>query len=81
MPDINTLTAFFGWCSLVNIAILLFSTFTVIALRTPVAGLHGRLLGIDPAILPLEYFRYLGQYKLAIIVFNIVPYLALRIID
>ena len=77
-PD--ALTEFFGWCTILNTGLLLFSTIILILFREPVTRLHGRLMGIDPETLAIEYLRYLGYYKLAIIIFNLAPYLALKII-
>ena len=41
---------------------------------------HSALFGLDEKDLGRAYFQYLAQYKIAIIVLNIAPYLALRII-
>jgi hypothetical protein len=45
-----------------------------------VIGLHSRLFQVDPVSLPKLYFAWLGNYKILIIMFNLVPYLALRLI-
>ena len=37
------------------------------------------MFGVDEADLPGIYFRYIAQYKILIFVFNLMPYLALRI--
>jgi hypothetical protein len=38
------------------------------------------MFDLDPQEVPKMYFDYLGRYKLLLLVSNIVPYLALRII-
>lgn len=74
------LANFLGWCTLLNLGLLVASTVALWVARKPVAKLHARLFGIDADKLPAMYFQYLANYKIAIIVFNLVPYLALRIL-
>lgn len=76
-----TLTTFLGWCSVLNLSLLLFSTLMIVALKGPLSRLHGHLLGIAPVDLLPIYLYYLGNYKMAIILFNLVPYLALKIMS
>ena len=75
----DTLTLMLGWASVVNISILVFSTIGLITFRDFIPGVHSRLFGVGDKDLGRAYFQYLAQYKIAIIVFNISPYLALRI--
>jgi len=77
---IETLTEFFGWTSLINLAILCLSTLAVVAMRGTITKIHTRLFGLDEKDLGRAYFQYLAQYKIAIIVLNIAPYIALRIV-
>ena len=76
---IESLTTFLGWWSVINIAILLFSTLMMIIMRDLAVRIHSRLFRVDPEALPMTYLQYLGNYKIAIIILNIVPYIALRI--
>ncbi len=77
---VEQLTAFFGWCTLLNVAVLAFSTISVILLRKFISPIHAKMFALEEASLPMIYFRYLAYYKIAIMVFNLAPYLALRII-
>lgn len=79
MSDLNGLTSFFGWCSLINLALLTLTTLLLLLFKGPIAELHGRLFGLDSRTLPSAYFIFLGNYKLAILVFNLTPYLALKL--
>ncbi len=79
MNNLEILREFFGWCTIINVAILLLSTLLIIALRSKVASLHGSLFSLDEKDLSRAYFQYLAQFKIAVIVLNIVPYVALRI--
>lgn len=79
--SIEQLTAFFGWCTVINIGLLLFSTLMISLVRDFAINMHSKIFNLDPETLPAMYFDYLGRLKLLMIVFNLVPYLALRIIQ
>jgi len=80
MIDLEILTAIFGWCAVINIALLLFSSLWVTVFREFTKRLHSTLMQVDASELNAYYFQYLGNYKLLILVLNIVPYIALRLI-
>lgn len=75
----ESLTELLGWASALNIVVLMLSTITLIAMRGTITKLHSSLFGLDEKDLGRAYFQYLAQYKIAIIVLNIAPYLALKI--
>ena len=74
----EVLTELLGWASAINIVILMFSTLSLIAMRGAVSKIHSKLFGLDEKDLGRAYFQYLAQYKIAIIVFNVAPYVALK---
>ena len=74
----EVLTELLGWASAINIVILVFSTLSLIAMRGAVSKIHSKLFGLDEKDLGRAYFQYLAQYKIAIIVLNIAPYVALK---
>jgi hypothetical protein len=80
MNDIQNFTVFLGWCTVINMSVLLFSAIAIMLLKESISTLHSKLFGINKADLPAIYFQYLGMYKIAIIVFNLTPYIALKII-
>ena len=77
---IEQLTAFLAWCTVINAIILALAALALWGLRGFVARLHGAMFGLPENAVQEQYFRFLATYKLLIIVFNLVPYLALRII-
>ncbi len=79
MTSIQSLTTFFGWCSAISIGILLLSSVALILMRGTVSKIHAALFGMAEPDLPRAYFQYLAQFKIAVIVFNLVPYIALRL--
>ena len=78
--DINTLTTFLGWCSVINIALLTLSTLALMGLRKAIATIHARMFGVESSALPIVYMQYLAHYKILILVFNLVPYIALKLV-
>ncbi len=76
--NLSTLATFLGWATLINIVVLLFSTAGIVGLRNSIAAVHQRLFGLNGADLGRAYFQYLAQYKIAVLVFNLAPYLALK---
>ncbi len=76
---LKEITEFLGWASAINIAILLLSTLALIAMRGGISRIHSQLFGVGEKDLGRAYFQYLAQYKIAIIVLNIAPYVSLKI--
>jgi hypothetical protein len=78
LMDINQITFFLGWCTVINLSIYAFSALVLFAFKNHIINLHSKLSGVNASILPTQYFQYLANYKIAIIVFNLVPYIALN---
>lgn len=79
MNSLETLTTFFGWTTVINFVLLGVSSIMVIAMRGSISRMHGRMFGLETADLSRAYFQYIAQYKIAIIVFSLTPYIALKI--
>ena len=80
MEPMQTIREVLGWSAVLNIGVLIFSTAVLAAAGAPIKRLHARLFGLSEGDLSRAYFQYLAQYKLAVLVFNLVPYLTLRIV-
>ena len=80
MNSLETLTAFFGWCAVINIALLTFSSIMLAAMRGPISQLHARMFGLSEEDLSRAYFQYLAHFKIAILVLALVPYIALKMV-
>ncbi len=76
---IETIREFFGWCAVINIGLLILSSILLIAVRGAALRIHGKMFNLDEKYLSQAYFQFLAQYKIAIIVLNVVPYFALKI--
>ena len=81
MLELSTLTAFFGWCTIINTLILVLTSVALILMRPTVTKTHGKMFKLSEQELSGAYFQYLANYKIAIIVLNLAPYIALRIIS
>jgi hypothetical protein len=78
--NIETLTEFFGWCAVINIAVQILSLAAITLGRERVLKIHGKIFDLDEKSLKQVYLRYLSQYKVLTVVFTVVPYFALKII-
>ena len=78
--DIETLTAFFMWCTIINGAMLVFSGIMIILAQDFVYSMHSKWFHIPRESFNVILYSFLGLYKIVFIVFNLVPYLALLIV-
>lgn len=81
MFTVATLTELLGWSSIINICMLIAASLAVMLMRDSMIKLHRKMFGLDTTDLTRAYFQYIAQYKIAILVFNIVPYIALKIME
>ena len=79
MASMETLAAFLGWCTLINMGMLIFASLMLASMRASISKIHGNMFGLEEVDLSRAYFQYLAQYKILVFVFNLMPYLALRI--
>jgi hypothetical protein len=79
MDSLETLTTVLGWCTVLNTGMLVFAGVALMAAGGPIKRMHGQMYGLSDDDLSRAYFQYLAIYKVAIFVFNFVPYVALRI--
>ncbi len=78
--DIQTLTAFFMWCTIINAGILvLWSVFFVFA-PDFVYRIQSKWFPIPRETFNVAIYSFLGLFKVVFIVFNLVPYVVLLIV-
>ena len=78
--NMAVLQEFLFWCMILNIGIYFFSAIMMIVLRDFISNIHMKIFGLDAATVHKTFYNYLALYKLLIVVFNFVPWLALLII-
>ncbi len=81
MNSLDVVTTFFGWTTVINFVLLAVSTISVIAMRESISRMHGKMFGLEPVDLSHAYFQYIAQYKIAIIVFSLTPYVTLKLMS
>lgn len=80
MNSIETLAAFLGWCTVINFGMLMLSGIFVMVMRDMMIRVHSKMFGTSEADLPRVYFQYMAQYQIAILIFNLAPYIALKML-
>lgn len=75
------IAAFLGWCSLINLVIIALTTVAVLCFNTKVAGFYSCILKLEPKQTTKLFYRFLVHYEIAVLVLNIVPFLALKIMS
>ncbi len=77
---IESLKAFFLWCSIINIGLMFVTFFICICARDWASSIHQKMFGVSPEFFKMAAWSFMGLYKLLVIVFCIIPYIALLII-
>ena len=81
MHSLDLIQTLLGWCSVISIVLLSFSALMVMIFREQISELHASIFHLNKEDVFRAYFQYLAQFKILIIVFNIVPYFALSIMN
>ncbi|MDG2384790.1 MAG: hypothetical protein P8N76_24185 [Pirellulaceae bacterium] len=76
---VEQLVAFFGWCTVVNGLVILVWGLAIMTISQPLSKLHARMLHVSEDQMLSLYLQWISQYKLLVLVFNLVPYVALKI--
>jgi len=79
VDTMETITTVLGWCTVLNMGLLVFASLVLMAAGGPIKKIHGGMFSLSDEDLSRQYFQYLAQYKIAIFVFNLGPYLALKL--
>ena len=77
--NIDTLATFFGWCTVINIGLLFFGGIAWILLKESVSGFGASMFGVTKEEIKATFLRVLLQYRAAIIILNLVPFIVLKI--
>ena len=77
--SLKTLKTFFFWMTVINFLILVISTCGVVALTQEMKVIHSQMFQVPSDELSQIYLEYLAWYKLLWMIFNLVPYISLRV--
>ena len=78
--NIQTLTAFFMWCTIINGALLIFWTIMCIMAPNMVYRTQSKWFPLPRETFDVVMYAFLGWFKIIFLVFNAVPFMALLII-
>jgi len=78
--DGNSLIAFFGWCSIINFCVFVYWAGMVLLAPRWIYRHSSAWFEFSESQFSAIQYVFLGSFKLFIIFFNLVPYIALRII-
>jgi len=79
--DIETIRTVLLWCTLLNVAILAAAWIMTALAGGWVYRMHSRFYPISREAFYVTIYAFLGLYKMLVFVFNLVPYIALRIVS
>ncbi|MGI9473607.1 MAG: DUF6868 family protein [Rubripirellula sp.] len=77
--DVSKLRSFLFWCIVLNVIMFSFWSVMVLAVPDTVYETQKAFLPLTKETFYICMYCFLGAYKLLLILFNIVPYIALRI--
>jgi hypothetical protein len=76
---VNYIAAILGWCMVINYGILLIWMVFLMSGRIWMYRVHNRWFDIPDQEFNAAHYRLMGQFKLYIMIFNLSPYIAIRI--
>ncbi len=79
--DINTVKAFFMWCTIIDVGILLMTSVMCIFFADFSYRMNHRFFSISREAFNVVLVAFIGLFKIFILVFNIAPWIALMIVS
>lgn len=78
--DIQTLTAFFMWCTIINGAVFVFWASIGVLAPDWIFRMHSKWFSISRETFNTVIYSFLGFFKIVFVAFSLTPFLALLII-
>ena len=78
--ELETIRAFFAWCSVINMGLLLWWALFLLLAHDWTYRLHSKWFKISVEQFDAIHYAGIAIFKLGVFMFNLVPYFALRII-
>ena len=69
-----------AWCTVINMGLLIWWALFIMFARAFVYRLHGKLFPMSEERFNAIHYTGMAYYKIAIFLFNLGPYIALRIV-
>lgn len=80
MITYKKLVAVFGWMLVINIGLLILTFLALTVFRGALYPFHSQIFAVHVEDIARIYLDFLAEYRSLVIVFNLVPYIALKII-
>ena len=78
--EYSDLCEFFKWCLIINAGILIFWYIFYLAARDTIYRIHSRWFKLTEEKFASIHYRLMAQYKIAVIILNLVPLVALLLL-
>ena len=78
--DIQTVTDFFMWCSIINCGFLILGSIFLWVRPEFVYKIQGNFVPLSREQLEIFFYGFIGLFKILVLIFNVVPFIALKII-
>ena len=78
--DIATVRAFFMWCTILNGGLFILSFLICVFAGDWVYRMHSKWYPISRDAFNVALYSFVGLFKIFILIFNLVPYIALVIV-
>ena len=78
--NVELITAVLGWCTLFNLALLAWWALFILFAHDWTYRMHTHWFRLSEERFDSLHYALMGFFKLTIIVFNLMPYLALRVV-
>jgi len=77
---VETIRDVLGWCSVINVGVLIYWWLFFTLAHDFVYRIHGKWFKLSVEKFDSIHYAGMAFFKMSIILFNIVPYIALRIV-
>lgn len=78
--DVQALTTFFMWCTIVNGSLLLFWVTICVLVPDILYRAQSKLFPLQRETFTVVLYSFLGLFKIFFLIFNVVPFVALLIV-
>ncbi len=78
---LEMLQELFFWMSIINFGLLIFYSIVIVMFQDLIYKVHSKYFKMKKEKMSSILYKVLAFYKIATIAFNLVPYIALRIIS
>jgi hypothetical protein len=79
MKSMKSLTTFLGWCTVINFGFLLLAIVVWLGIQDHVAPLGAEAFGVSVGQVKQVFLLGLTQYRIGIVLLNLVPWVALKV--